>query len=150
MGTKRTGPVTLEWLWTRCDQRGGEDACWPWTKGTDSKGYGQLSHQGVSMLATRWLMGHLLGKRLEPHEHVLHTCDNPPCINPKHLYIGDAAKNAADRSERGRHWTQRRPPKTHCKYGHEYTEENTVMTRTGRSCRTCRRIRARGEQPSLP
>ena len=33
---------------------------------------------------------------------VLHRCDNPPCVNPTHLYLGDAKQNARDRDDRGR------------------------------------------------
>lgn len=37
---------------------------------------------------------------------VIHSCDNPPCCNPKHLRVGTHADNAEDRSRRGRHRTR--------------------------------------------
>lgn len=47
--------------------------------------------------------------------HVLHRCDNPPCCNPSHLFLGDNTANIADRVAKGRsprgenHWTHRMP-----------------------------------------
>lgn len=43
--------------------------------------------------------------------HVLHTCDNMPCVNVGHLYLGTDQDNAADRDARGRHWNGRGPRK---------------------------------------
>lgn len=144
--TYQVGPIT-ERLAFGIDTSG--DGCHPWTRGTDSKGYGQIAYQGRQRLVTRLVMELGLGRVLSPAEWVLHTCDNPICCRRDHLYLGDARQNAQDRKARGRHWRDRTPPKTHCKWGHEYTDANVYMTKTGRSCLTCRQIRARGEQPSL-
>jgi hypothetical protein len=116
------------------------EECHLWTRGCNAAGYGCVSADGSWRLVTRVVMEILLGRPLLTEEHVLHTCDNPPCCNPHHLYLGDPEQNARDRKERRRHWRDRLPPKTHCKRGHEYTEENTYWTRTGRSCRKCRTI----------
>lgn len=122
----------------------GPDACHLWTRRDGSApNYGYMWVDGKYRIVNRVIMEMLLSRPLAPEEWVLHTCDNPPCCNPNHLYIGDAADNAQDRKDRKRHWRDRRPPKTHCKRGHEYTEENTYMTRTGRSCLTCRRATTR-------
>jgi hypothetical protein len=43
-----------------------------------------------------------LGRLLEDHEHLLHSCDNPPCCNPDHLTVGTNAENVADRQAKGR------------------------------------------------
>lgn len=76
---------------------------------------------------------------------VLHTCDIPKCINPKHLFLGDRrdnmkdmyAKNRGTKNAPGRH-----SAKTHCKQGHPYDKENTLLRKSipGRECRACKRI----------
>jgi hypothetical protein len=69
--------------------------------------------------------------------HLHHECENPLCINPEHL-------KPVTRAEHNKIHGKLREKKTHCVNGHEYTEENTAIYRSGgrklaRSCRTCRR-----------
>lgn len=76
--------------------------------------------------------------------HVLHTCDNPPCMNPDHLFVGTNADNVRDRHAKGRTVV---PPtgtgpavlaaRTHCPAGHAYDEANTYRWRNERRCRMC-------------
>ena len=67
---------------------------------------------------------------------VLHTCDNPPCCNVEHLFLGTQKDNADDREAKGRGGQKKRPL---CKNGHEWTDENTYTNpNTGRRrCRPC-------------
>ena len=68
---------------------------------------------------------------------VCHTCDVRPCVNPDHLFLGTQQDNIADMVRKGRHYAA--PKKTHCKLGHEFTEENTFIKENGaKGCKRCR------------
>lgn len=76
-------------------------ACWPFTGAKDEQGYGYSSSvmAGTSKAhrLVMWLEGHDISNRC-----VLHRCDNPPCCNPAHLFLGDHEENEADKDEKGR------------------------------------------------
>jgi hypothetical protein len=115
-----------------------------WQGGRDLQGYGQIFVRGQAK-PTR-LKAHRVSYELHVGPIpdgmcVCHTCDNPPCLNPEHLWLGTNADNTRDKTEKGRHHNS---VKTHCPYGHEYTPDNTRWTaRGGRQCRACLRRRAR-------
>jgi hypothetical protein len=77
------------------------EQCWEWTWGVNKSGYGKTT------IAKRFVYAHRLAYEMAVGPIpsgllVLHKCDNPRCINPNHLEIGDYAKNSADMSARGR------------------------------------------------
>ena len=137
----------IEKFWSQVDKSGGPDACWPWTgRIRNAKGYGGFHVEGRFQVAHRWLLGYLRGKPLKwPDEIGCHRCDNPPCCNPAHLYIGDHHQNTLDAIERSGHPAGITRAKTHCVHGHEYTPENTHWYDGGRRryCRTCKREQSR-------
>ncbi len=69
---------------------------------------------------------------------MLHHCDNRPCVNVDHLFVGSQQDNIRDMHRKGRA-RNGKEMQTHCKHGHEFTLENTYVNPQGtRICRTCR------------
>ena len=112
----------------------GVNGCVEWTGHVDRKGYGRVSIEGRQVFAHRvaWELAH---GPIPDGLCVLHHCDNPPCCNPAHLFLGTIRDNNLDMSAKGRNHNQR---KTHCPRGHEYTLENIFINPGGsRKCRAC-------------
>lgn len=80
---------------------GNPDECWEWQAATNRKGYGVINIKASLFLASRisWFI-----KNGNTHENLLvcHKCDNPPCVNPNHLFLGTIKDNAIDMSRKGR------------------------------------------------
>jgi hypothetical protein len=83
-----------------------DNSCWIWQGKLNPLGYGSFNlHIGLckykkvvaSRLSYEYYNGHISGKM-----YVCHTCDTPSCVNPRHLYLGTARRNAQDMSNKGR------------------------------------------------
>jgi hypothetical protein len=75
--------------------------CHFWS-GSTSKGYGRFKLQGRLFSATR--LAYYLAYKIDPNtKHVCHTCDNPRCCNPKHLWLGTSRENTLDSVQKGRY-----------------------------------------------
>lgn len=99
-------------------------------------GYGRMSYLNHVYRTHRLAAHEWLGLDLsDTAVKVCHHCDNPPCFNPAHLYLGDQRSNVRDMVLRGRGY--KGPEKwTHCAKGHELTPEN-IVTNTQPRCRIC-------------
>lgn len=88
-------------FWTSVENRGGE-GCWPWIGGKDDRGYGKASVGGQKWKRAPRVAWELTNGPIPDGLHVLHRCDNPPCVNPAHLFLGTNRDNHADKVAKGR------------------------------------------------
>jgi hypothetical protein len=138
--------TTEERFWLKVDRRG-PDECWPWL-GAGAKvrfGYGLFKWAGRVQPAHRASYEINVGP-IPTGLYLDHLCRNPNCVNPAHLEPVTNEENL----RRGRpNPAAINALKTHCIRGHEFTAENTYVTRRGtRTCRECRRTRRRKTPPT--
>lgn len=81
----------------------GEDECWIWQGARDDKNrYGQLWVSKKITPKAHQVAFCLFNGDIDPSLQILHSCDNPPCVNPKHLSQGTAQDNSTDAVNKGR------------------------------------------------
>ena len=107
--------------------------CFIWIGCLFNGDYGRMWVRDKQIMAHR--ISYFVHKGEIPEAFVIdHICNHTPCINPQHL----EAKTQKDNGYRSKHSpTTINAQKTHCKNGHEFTEENTNSTIYGRRCITC-------------
>src|SRR5258708_5281579 len=93
-------PLTTDQrFWSRVTVAGSDD-CWPWDK-EGAQGYGDFYYDGALGKAHRYSLS--LKNGPIPHgKCILHSCDNPPCVNPLHLFCGTKKDNFDDMVAKGR------------------------------------------------
>lgn len=102
--TARTVHDIADRFWARVKKAPkGSKGCWVWM-GSTNKGYGQIGCNGFSKrpLATHRVSWELHYGPIPKGKHVLHSCDNRPCVRPDHLFLGNQVINNADRKAKGR------------------------------------------------
>jgi len=88
-------------FWSKVDIRDPEE-CWEWKAYKNKRGYGSFSFRKVPRLAHRiaWMIHYK--SEISEDMCVCHSCDNPTCCNPSHLFLGTQADNVKDMAQKGR------------------------------------------------
>src|SRR5260370_21245414 len=89
----------MEFIWR--DTVFPTNGCWVYTGHLNSKGYGQIKYNDKLELVHR-ISYRIMKGRIPKGLFVLHKCDNPPCFNPDHLFVGTQLDNIRDMISKGR------------------------------------------------
>jgi hypothetical protein len=109
------------------------NGCIEWTGTRMRLGYGKIGI-GTKVFLTHRIAWELANGPIAGDLFVCHACDNPPCCNVDHLFLGTNKANMEDMARKGRaHFSG----VTHCIRGHEFTKQNTRLSGTRRQCKTC-------------
>lgn len=126
-----TSKYTSEFVarfWSRVDKSQGKDACWIWAAGRNADGYGSIRIPAIGTRSAHRIAWELINGELSAGQQVLHNCpngDNPSCVNPHHMFLGDPLANAHDRDSKGR----RTPPKGEGHASHKLTDKQVAEIR---------------------
>ena len=129
-----------ERFWAKVESRSDEE-CWPWLGAKAERGYGRIWNAPKMRPAHRVAWELHYGVEISDELDACHSCDNPSCVNPKHVFPGTASDNAKDAYAKGRLYNPQ-SVKTHCPQGHPLSGDNLYVPPSGkRYCRACQQAR---------
>jgi hypothetical protein len=130
-----------------------ESGCWEYTRSLNQDGYGSVRVGKREDKVHRIAWSHANGTPVPGGMDICHTCDNPPCCNPAHLFPGTHADNNRDRHTKGRTHMEnlevgravlaaKRGALTECVNSHAYPENVRYRQNGARYCGECSRLRS--------
>jgi hypothetical protein len=132
----RPAPRVSARFWAQVDMSAGPGGCWLWGGARLPNGYGRFG-AGATESGYAYVYAHRFAFRdasgpLPDGLFVCHRCDNPPCVNPAHLFLGTHTDNMRDASKKGRN--RRIPPEARlCKW----CGRRTTGTKEVTTCKRC-------------
>lgn len=129
-------------FWSKVEK---SEGCWTWNGALQTNGYGKIyagpspgsAKRGSAVMAAHRASWVLHFGEIGDGLSVLHRCDNPLCVRPDHLFLGDHAANMRDCAAKGRTRTIGHAMQTKCRKGHPYVDGNVVIARGYRRCLIC-------------
>lgn len=97
---KSISPKSESLFWSKVNKQ--PNGCWLWTAQKTRGGYGMVRINARRKMATHVALLLVNGVTVPKGMHACHTCDNPSCVNPAHLFVGTARDNAADKMSKCR------------------------------------------------
>jgi hypothetical protein len=79
-----------------------ENGCWNWVATKDRDGYGLLTHHRGKQIRAHRASYEFHVAKIPVGLLVCHSCDNPSCINPNHLFVGTSKENTRDMLDKNR------------------------------------------------
>lgn len=125
---RRMSDSEIFWKYVK---RGEPNACWEWFGFRKPTGYG--ANPAMSEARAHRMSWALHFGPIPEGKWVLHRCDNPPCFNPEHLFIGDPRINAHDRDAKGRQRTVKGDDSPHSKITEEQASQIFPLSEQGLS-----------------
>jgi hypothetical protein len=119
------------------------DGCWGWSGAKSPRGYGVMTINNKKKIATH--VSWWLETGDWPTAWMLHKCDNPPCIRPDHLFVGNQTDNMRDAHSKGR-TKNTFVEKEFCKHGHPMSGDNVGLINSKargkilRYCKECSKL----------
>jgi len=111
---------TIEEKWNRYVDKKSKDECWEWKGYKDKDGYGKMrvekTNKGAHIVSFYIHNGYIWPEKL-----ILHSCNNPSCVNPNHLREGTQVENMKDRTNSGNAPSGEKHP--NCKYSDKVVKE---------------------------
>ena len=144
-------------FWEKVEKKA-QDECWPWLGSQHARGYGEIWSEGKARKATQVSWEIENGKPFPKGKVACHSCDNPNCVNPSHIWPGSIAQNTRDCFDKQRHPGPRREvlptflaqdlsaeiSSLICRHGHALVGDNIKARNSGGIvCRACANERTR-------
>jgi hypothetical protein len=141
----------IERFFQKVDKSGSEahPDCWIWKGGKTSSGYGSFKYYQERSAIGSHVSSYLFHIGEVPKGmFVCHHCDNPPCVNPEHLFLDTNSGNMKDMFKKGRNGSSTKK-QTQCRRGHSFEEfepliyvkkQGRQIGKEYRTCKECKRI----------